>query len=128
SDGPICTKGNAGPRSFITHASDSGLSQAGEPQQSCRASARVHQPSTGGESERCRDLIGLQHSGSYPLEIALATTALGDIVVLKHGPEPPNVEPRTSVCAWRGVHFVEENCFVLQFGKREWVKIGRAHV
>lgn len=55
------------------------------------------------------------------MDITLATTALGDIVLLKHGPEPPNVEPRTSVCAWSGVHFVEENCFVLQFGKREWV-------
>ena len=55
------------------------------------------------------------------MEIALARTTLADIVVLKHGPEPPNVEPRTSVCAWRGVHFVEENCFTLQFGKREWM-------
>jgi AraC-like DNA-binding protein len=55
------------------------------------------------------------------VEIALARTTLADIVVLKHGPEPPNVEPRTSVCAWRGVHFVEENCFTLRFGKREWL-------
>ena len=55
------------------------------------------------------------------MEIALAKTTLADIVVLKHGPEPPNVEPRTSVCAWRGVHFVEENCFTLRFGKREWL-------
>ena len=31
------------------------------------------------------------------------------------------MEPRTSECAWRGVHFVEENCFTLQFGKREWL-------
>jgi AraC-like DNA-binding protein len=55
------------------------------------------------------------------MEIALAKTPLAHIVVLKHGPEPPNVEPRTSVCAWRGVHFVEENCFTLGFGKREWL-------
>jgi AraC-like DNA-binding protein len=55
------------------------------------------------------------------LDIALATTPLADIVLLKHGPEPPNAEPRVSVCAWRGVHFVEENCFVLGFGKREWL-------
>jgi AraC-like DNA-binding protein len=55
------------------------------------------------------------------MEIALAKTTLADIVVLKHGPEPPNVEPRTSICAWRGVHFVEENCFALRFGKREWL-------
>lgn len=55
------------------------------------------------------------------MEIPLAKTTLADVVVLKHGPEPPNVEPRTSVCAWRGVHFVEENCFTLRFGKREWL-------
>jgi AraC-like DNA-binding protein len=55
------------------------------------------------------------------MEIALAKTTLADIVVLKHGPEPPNLELRTSVCAWRGVHFVEENCFTLRFGKREWL-------
>jgi len=55
------------------------------------------------------------------MEIALAQTTLADIVVLKHGPEPPNVEPRTSVCAWRGVHFVDENCFTLRFGRREWL-------
>jgi len=55
------------------------------------------------------------------VEITLAKTTLADIVVLKHGPEPPNVEPRTSVCAWRGVHFVEENCFTLQFGRRAWL-------
>ena len=55
------------------------------------------------------------------MEIVVAKTPLADIVVLKHGPEPPNVEPRTSVCAWRGVHFVEENCFTLRFGKREWL-------
>jgi AraC family transcriptional regulator len=55
------------------------------------------------------------------MEIALARTTLADIVLLKHGPEPPNVEPRTSVCAWRGVHFVEDGCFTLQFGKREWL-------
>jgi AraC family transcriptional regulator len=40
---------------------------------------------------------------------------------MKHGPEPPNVEPRTSVCAWRGVHFVDESCFTLRFGKRQWL-------
>jgi AraC-like DNA-binding protein len=55
------------------------------------------------------------------VEIALAKTALADIVILEHGPEPPNVEPRASLCAWRGVHFVDENCFVLRFGKREWL-------
>jgi AraC-like DNA-binding protein len=55
------------------------------------------------------------------MEIALARTTLADIVLLKHGPEPPNVESRTSVCAWRGVHFVEDSCFTLQFGKREWL-------
>jgi hypothetical protein len=55
------------------------------------------------------------------VDIAIANTALADIVLLKHGPEPPNVEPRTSVCAWRGVHFVEENCFRLRFGRREWL-------
>src|SRR4030095_15488387 len=55
------------------------------------------------------------------MEIALARTTLADIVLLKHGPEPPNVESRTSVCAWRGGHFVEDSCFTLQFGKREWL-------
>jgi AraC-like DNA-binding protein len=55
------------------------------------------------------------------VEITLATTTLADIVLLKHGPEPPNIEPRPSVCAWRGVHFVEENCFVLRFGNAEWL-------
>jgi hypothetical protein len=34
--------------------------------------------------------------------ITMVRTTLADIVVLKHGPEPPNVEPRMSVCAWRG--------------------------
>jgi AraC-like DNA-binding protein len=55
------------------------------------------------------------------LEIAVANSALADFVLLKHGPEPPNVEPRTSVCAWTGVHFVDEHCFVLGFGSREWL-------
>jgi AraC-like DNA-binding protein len=55
------------------------------------------------------------------VEIGLAKTDLAEIFLLKHGPEPPNIEPRNSVCAFRGIHFLEENCFVLGFEKREWV-------
>ena len=55
------------------------------------------------------------------MEIGLARTDLADIFLLKHGTAPPNIEPRNSVCAFRGIHFVEENCFVLGFEKREWL-------
>jgi len=55
------------------------------------------------------------------VEIGLARTNLADIFLLKHGPEPLNSAPRNSVCAFRGIHFVEENCFVLGFEKREWL-------
>lgn len=63
------------------------------------------------------------------MEIALAKTTLADIVLLRHGPEPVNVEPRSSVCAWRGVHFVDDSCFLLEHGKRAWlVETGCAFV
>ncbi|HJZ68620.1 MAG TPA: hypothetical protein VKF81_10905, partial [Blastocatellia bacterium] len=55
------------------------------------------------------------------MQIGLAKTDLADIFLLKHGPEPLNVQPRNSICAFRGIHFVEENCFVLGFEKREWL-------
>jgi AraC-like DNA-binding protein len=55
------------------------------------------------------------------MEIGLAKTDLADIFLLKHGPEPLNIEPRASTCAFRGVHFLEENCFVLGFEKGEWL-------
>ena len=55
------------------------------------------------------------------MEIGLAKTDLADIFLLKHGPEPLNIEPRNSICAFRGIHFLEENCFVLGFEKREWL-------
>ena len=55
------------------------------------------------------------------MEIELAKTDLADIFLLKHGPEPLNIEPRNSICAFRGIHFLEESCFVLKFGKREWL-------
>ncbi len=49
------------------------------------------------------------------MEIALAKTELADVFLLKHGPEPVNIEARDSICAFRGIHFLEENCFVLGF-------------
>ena len=55
------------------------------------------------------------------MEIALAKTELADVFLLKHGPEPVNIEARDSICAFRGIHFLEENCFVLGFGRREWL-------
>jgi AraC-like DNA-binding protein len=55
------------------------------------------------------------------MEIRLAKADLADIFLLKHGPEPLNIEPRASTCAFRGVHFLEENCFVLGFEKHEWL-------
>src|SRR5262249_25023419 len=62
-----------------------------------------------------------RHGGPKPVEIELAKTDLADIFLLKHGPEPLNIEPRNSICAFRGIHFLEESCFVLRFGKREWL-------
>jgi AraC-like DNA-binding protein len=70
------------------------------------------------------------------VEIGLAKTDLAEIFLLKHGPEPLNIEPRYSICAFRGIHFLEENCFVLGFDKREWLiekgcafltELGRPH-
>jgi AraC family transcriptional regulator len=55
------------------------------------------------------------------VDISLANTELADIVRLEHGPEPLNLEPRNSVCAARGVNFVEASSFVLGYGKREWL-------
>ncbi len=55
------------------------------------------------------------------MEIALAKTELADVFLLKHGPEPVNIEARDSICAFRGIHFLEENCFVLGFERREWL-------
>jgi AraC-like DNA-binding protein len=55
------------------------------------------------------------------VEIGLAKTNFADIFLFKHGPEPLNIGPRNSTCAFRGIHFVEENCFVLGFEKREWL-------
>jgi len=55
------------------------------------------------------------------VEIGLAKTNLADIFLLKHGPEPLNIGPRNSICAFRGIHFAEESCFVLGFEKREWL-------
>lgn len=55
------------------------------------------------------------------MEIGFAKTELADIFLLRHGPEPPNIEPRNSICAFRGIHFVEEHSFVLRFEKRESV-------
>ena len=70
------------------------------------------------------------------MEISLAKTDLADIFLLKHGAETLNLAPRQSVCAFRGVHFLEEHPFVLGFEKREWLvekgcafltERGRAH-
>lgn len=55
------------------------------------------------------------------LEIPLAKTKLADIFLLKHGAETLNLAPRQSVCAFRGIHFLEEHPFVLGFEKREWL-------
>jgi AraC-like DNA-binding protein len=55
------------------------------------------------------------------VEIALAKTKLADIFLLKHGAEPLNLAPRQSVCAFRGIHFLEDHSFVLGFEKREWL-------
>jgi AraC family transcriptional regulator len=43
------------------------------------------------------------------------------VFLLRHGAEPPNIEPRDSICAFRGIHFGEANCFVLGFERREWL-------
>ena len=55
------------------------------------------------------------------MEIPLAKTKLADIFLLKHGAETLNLAPRQSVCAFRGIHFLEEHPFVLGFEKREWL-------
>src|SRR2546423_1762793 len=55
------------------------------------------------------------------VEKSLAKTELADIFLLKHGAETLNLAPRQSVCAFRGVHFLEEHPFVLGFEKREWL-------
>lgn len=55
------------------------------------------------------------------MEIGLVKTELAEVFFLKHGPEPLNIEPRNSVCAFRGIHFIEENSFILGFEKREWL-------
>jgi AraC-like DNA-binding protein len=55
------------------------------------------------------------------VEISLAKTKLADIFLLKHGAGTLNLAPRQSVCAFRGIHFLEEHPFVLGFEKREWL-------
>src|SRR5262245_4854060 len=55
------------------------------------------------------------------LEIPLAKTKLADVILQKHGAETLNMAPRQSVCAFRGIHFLEEHPFVLGFEKRTWV-------
>ena len=55
------------------------------------------------------------------MEIPLAKTKLADVFLLKHAAETLNLDPRQSVCAFRGIHFLEENPFVLGFEKREWL-------
>jgi AraC-like DNA-binding protein len=55
------------------------------------------------------------------VEIGLAKSALADIFLLKHAPGTLNIEARDSVCAFRGIHFGEENCFVLGFQKSRWL-------
>ena len=55
------------------------------------------------------------------MEIGLTKTDLAEVFLFKHGPPPLNIEPRNSICAFRGIHFLEENCFVLGFEKREWL-------
>jgi len=55
------------------------------------------------------------------LEIPLATTKLADVFLLKHGAETLNLASRQSVCAFRGIHLLEEHPFVLGFEKREWL-------
>jgi AraC-like DNA-binding protein len=55
------------------------------------------------------------------LEIPLAKTTLADVFLLKHGGEMLNVAPRQSVCAFRGIHFLEKNPFLLGFEKHEWL-------
>ena len=55
------------------------------------------------------------------MEIPLAKTKLADIFLLKHDTETLNLAPRQSVCAFRGIHFLEEHPFVLGFEKRAWL-------
>lgn len=55
------------------------------------------------------------------MEISLARTDLAEVFLLRHGSEPPNVAPRESVCAFRGIHFLEDHPFVLGFENREWL-------
>lgn len=55
------------------------------------------------------------------MEIGLSKTDLAEIFLLEHGPGPLNIEPRDSLCAFRGIHFLEANCFVLGFEKRNWL-------
>ena len=55
------------------------------------------------------------------MEIGLSKTDLAEIFLLEHGPGPLNIEPRDSVCAFGGIHFLEANCFILGFEKRNWI-------
>ena len=55
------------------------------------------------------------------MEIALTKTDLAEIFLLTHGPGSLNLEPRDSICGFRGIHFLEENSFVLGFEKRDWL-------
>jgi AraC-like DNA-binding protein len=55
------------------------------------------------------------------MEISLTKTELAEVFLLKHGREPLNIDARDSVCAFRGIHFLEDNGFVLGSGKREWL-------
>lgn len=55
------------------------------------------------------------------MEIPLAKINLADVFLLKHGPEALNLAPRQSVCAFRGIHFLEDHPFVLGFEKRAWL-------
>ena len=53
------------------------------------------------------------------MEIPLGKTQMADIFLLQHGAEPLNLAPRESVCAFRGIHFLEENPFLLGFEQRQ---------
>ena len=67
--------------------------------------------------------VALDWSGisGADVKIPIASTELAEIFLLKHGDEPLNVAPRESVCAFRGIHFLEEHPFILGFENREWL-------
>ena len=55
------------------------------------------------------------------METCLTRTDLAEVFLLEHGRGPLNIAARDSVCAFRGIHFLEDSGFVLGFGKREWL-------